>query len=157
MWLLSLMLGRMEGLLKMPKQFTRFMAGTNISYATWAGLDQTARRIRERFIKVFDEYDVILMPPTATTAIFHQQEPDIPRRRLQINGDSISYMDLFVWISPATLFGLPATSAPVGISDRKTPVNIQILAGPYQDRTSIEFARLLVDVKGGFQAPPGYL
>ncbi len=156
MYFLSLLLGRLEEYLRMPKQFSKFMAGTNISYAGWAGLDQTARRFRERFIRVFEDYDVILMPPTATTAILHQQEPDMPRRRVQINGKSISYMDLFIWISPATLFGLPATSAPIGVSDRKTPVNVQIVAGPYRDRTSIDFARYLADIMGGFQAPPGY-
>jgi amidase len=60
------------------------------------------------------------------------------------------------WISTASLSGLPATVAPIGLTDEGLPVGIQILAPMWEDATSIEFAALLSDVTGGFVAPPSY-
>jgi amidase len=51
---------------------------------------------------------------------------------------------------------LPATVAPVGCTSAGLPVGVQIV-GPYlEDRTTIDFARRLGDVIGGFEPPPGY-
>jgi amidase len=53
----------------------------------------------------------------------------------------------------ATACHLPATVAPVGRTTDGLPVGVQIL-GPYlEDHTTIEFARLLGDVIGGFSPP----
>jgi len=66
------------------------------------------------------------------------------------------YFDLATWISFATLAGLPATTAPVGLTRDGLPVGIQIV-GPYlEDATPIDIAGRLADVVGGFQPPPGY-
>jgi amidase len=63
-------------------------------------------------------------------------------------------MDHVCWIALATAAYLPATSAPVGFTPDGLPVSIQIV-GPYLgDRTTIRFAELLADVRGGFQPPP---
>jgi amidase len=65
-------------------------------------------------------------------------------------------MDLSFWISFATLTGLPATTAPVGLTRDKLPVGIQVV-GPYlEDATSIDVAGRLADVLGGFRPPPGF-
>jgi len=55
----------------------------------------------------------------------------------------------------ATLAYLPATAAPSGRSRGGLPVGIQIIGPSFEDRTCIEFAKLLADVAGGFEAPPG--
>ncbi|HSD65336.1 MAG TPA: amidase family protein, partial [Vicinamibacteria bacterium] len=66
------------------------------------------------------------------------------------------YMDQLFWISFATLTGLPATTAPAGLTRDGLPVGVQIL-GPYlEDATPIGVARGLADVVGGFRPPPGY-
>ena len=65
-------------------------------------------------------------------------------------------MDLLKYITPATLTGCPATTAPAGLSKSGLPVGLQIV-GPYlEDATPIKFAELLAREIGGFQAPPGY-
>jgi amidase len=51
---------------------------------------------------------------------------------------------------------LPATVAPVGLSDSGLPVGIQIIGDRFEDRTTIDFARGLSELTGGFVAPPGY-
>jgi amidase len=66
------------------------------------------------------------------------------------------YTELSAWISFATLTGCPATVAPVGRTDAGLPVGVQIL-GPYcEDATTIDIARRMADVTGGFTAPPGF-
>ena len=66
------------------------------------------------------------------------------------------YLDLLFWISFATLAGLPATTAPVGLTRGGLPVGIQII-GPYlEDATPIDLAGRLADVLGGFRPPPRF-
>ena len=48
------------------------------------------------------------------------------------------------------------TAIPIGMSKDDLPISIQVL-GPYlEDRTTIEFARLVGEEIGGYQRPPGY-
>jgi amidase len=61
------------------------------------------------------------------------------------------------WISFASLGGLPATVAPVGLTSSGLPAGIQIVGPMWEDGTSIEFAALLADVAGGFIPPPSFL
>ena len=79
------------------------------------------------------------------------------RRKMMINGQPFSHVYHLPWISLATVFGLPATSAPLGLGADNLPVNVQIIGGAYQDKTTLKFASLLADVMGGFSVPPGYL
>ena len=79
-----------------------------------------------------------------------------PKALLEINGRSRPYIDHFPWIALATLLGLPATSAPLGLSSDGLPINVQII-GPYlEDKTTLAFANKLADVMGGCQVPPGF-
>jgi amidase len=56
----------------------------------------------------------------------------------------------------AIVSGLPATVAPVGQTESGLPVGVQIIGDRFADRTTIDFARGLSGVVGGFVAPPGY-
>jgi amidase len=57
----------------------------------------------------------------------------------------------------AIVSGLPATVAPVGLSESGLPVGIQIIGAEYEDHTTIAFAQGLSDLLGGFKAPPGFI
>ena len=90
-------------------------------------------------------------------AIVHDHSEPIGQRTLVVNGVNRPYWTVLVpW---ATLIGtayLPSTAAPVGTTATGLPVGVQIV-GPYLgDRTTIDFARRLVEVVGGFKRPPGY-
>lgn len=136
-----------------PKRFEHFLAGMAQSHIEWLKNDEKRRRVREKFLQVFEHFDVILMPPTLTTAIKHTQELELPLRKIQVNGERRNYADLLMWISPATLMGLPATSAPLGVTSEGLPVNLQIMGAPFQDKTTLKFAALLAKVTGGFVPP----
>jgi amidase len=96
------------------------------------------------------------MPTAFVPAFPHDHTPSILDRLLMTPAGPRSYMDLTFWISFATLTGLPATTAPVGLTRGNLPVGIQIV-GPYlEDATPIDIAGRLADVLGGFRPPPGF-
>jgi amidase len=104
----------------------------------------------------FGTHDAFLLPTTFVTAFPHDHSEPMSARRIATPEGPRKYTDNFFWISFATLTGLPATTAPVGLTRDGLPVGIQIL-GPYlEDATPIDVARGMVEVFGGFRPPQGY-
>lgn len=112
-----------------------------------------ARAVWQRY---FRSHDAFLMPTAFVPAFPHDHSMPAGARSLATPDGPRPYLDLLFWISFATLSGLPATTAPVGLSRSGLPVGIQIL-GPYlEDATPIDLAGKMADVIGGFRAPKGY-
>jgi amidase len=137
----------------LPKHVDRFVAGLNMGMRDWMALAEEGQRLREAFQAAFTTHDVILAPPTLGTAFPHDHGL-FPTRKLKVDGQTRHYGDQMMWIAPATLMGLPATSAPVGRTPAGLPVNVQIMGAPFEDRTTLAFAQLLTAVTGGFVPPP---
>jgi amidase len=132
------------------------MIGAVASHYDYALRDQQRLLERARWQRYFQQFDAFLMPPHILPAFPH--DPSLPRneRQLQTSTGPRPYRDNTKWISIASLTGLPATSAPVGLSKRGLPVGIQIMGPYYEDGTPIDIARQLTELTGGFQAPPAY-
>jgi amidase len=139
--------------ISLPQHIDRFVAGLNMSHADWLAVAEEGLRLRERFQAAFSTHDVILAPPTLGPAFAHDHSL-FATRKLKVAGQTRHYADQMMWIAPATLMGLPATSAPVGRTPDGLPVNVQIIGAPFDDRTTIRFAQLLAGVAGGFTPPP---
>lgn len=104
----------------------------------------------------FRTHDAFLLPTAFTAAIAHDHSEPMDARRIATPEGARNYMDLLFWMTPATLNGLPATVAPVGLTPDGLPVGVQIV-GPYlEDATPIDLAGRLADLIGGFRAPQGY-
>lgn len=145
-WTPALMRG-LGKVVSLPKSIDQFVEGMTLSHGQWLALIEDSLRLRERFVTAFEQVDVILAPPTMTTAFPHDASM-FATRRLTIDGRTRHYSDLFMWIAPATLLGLPATSAPVARTAEGLPVNVQIIGAPYEDRSTIRFAQLLAGMQG---------
>jgi len=131
------------------------MRGTVLSHREWILCDGARARVRRQWRELFREWDVVLCPPMPTVAFPHDHTPKQERRRIAIDGKSYPYLDQIVWPGLATLPGLPATAAPIGLSPAGLPIGVQII-GPYlEDRTTLAFAELIERAFGGFAAPPG--
>lgn len=154
--LLGWMARAVESFINVPKHFSQFLLGANMSYGAHQQRAERIARLRRKFLQVFTEYDVILMPPTPTTAHPHEQLANLSKRKIAVGHEQRSYTDLFMWVSPVSLLGLPATSAPVGMTTGNLPTNLQIVGAPFQDKLTLRFAQLLAGVTGGFKVPPGY-
>lgn len=121
-----------------------------VTYAEWLGYNTRRIACRSAWMRYFETHDVFLMPAAFTVAFRHDHSPrDL--HSLGYSGRTIEgrpYDDLLYWAHTASLTGLPATVAPVGLTEAGLPCGIQIL-GPFgEDATPIEFAAL-----AGFEVP----
>jgi amidase len=130
--------------------------GAVMSHRAWAAADIARIKLQLQWKALFGEWDVVLCPPMPTAAFPHDHSTPFSARQVEIDGKRYPYFDQMVWPGVATLPGLPATAAPIGISDAGLPIGVQII-GPYlEDRTTIAFAALMEREFGGFVPPPGY-
>jgi len=120
-------------------------------------LVEKQKRQQAMWAAFFERYDVLLAPVAPTVAFPHDHKGiTLLSRTLMINGHEKPMTNCIAWEYMATVSGLPATVAPVGLSDSGLPVGIQIIGARLEDRTTIGFARGLSELVGGFRAPPGY-
>jgi amidase len=122
----------------------------------WLAANEKRQHWRARWAEFFRDHDVLLCPSSPVTAIEHDHEGDVFTRTMQVNGQTRPYADQVGWAGVIGMAYLPATVAPAGRSPAGLPVGVQIV-GPYlEDRTTLDFARRLAEVAGGFEAPPGW-
>jgi amidase len=100
----------------------------------------------------FDEWDVLLCPPSMTTAFPHC-EPGAP---LLIDGQPVTY-----WIVSAhgTLFnysGHPAVVLPYKLDGAGLPIGIQLVGKRWHESRLLAIAKAISEVTGPFRRPPGY-
>ena len=122
-------------------------------FATLADVvEQENRRMASRaaWTRYFEDVDVFLCPTNFTPAFPHDTRPFDERT---IAGDR-PYDDQVFWISQASLPGLPAVAAPIGLTPGRLPVGAQVVGPLHEDDTAITFAELAADVVGGFAPPP---
>ncbi len=105
----------------------------------------------------FQDYDVLLVPVTPTVAFPHDHSDPFIERQITVNETKSMYtLTNMTFMTMAILSGLPATVAPIGISESCFPVGIQIIGAYLEDRSTIDFAIGLSDITGGFVPPPDY-
>ena len=75
---------------------------------------------------------------------------------IPVNGKQVPVTDQMFWAGLASFYLLPGTVAPLGVSKLGLPFGVQILGAMYDDRTTIEVARLLEKSWRGFVPPPGW-
>jgi amidase len=124
------------------------------SHADWNRANEGRTKLRWQCHELFKNIDVLLTPIVPVTAFRHQTGGNPLSRRLTVNGEKRPYMDHLCWAALASAAFLPATSAPVGVTPEGLPINVQIVGPFLGDKTTIRFAELLADVRGGFQPPP---
>jgi len=130
---------------------------SSFDHARWLRETQSRLAFRMLWQKYFESHDVCLLPPTITAAFPHDHSEPIGRRTIDTPEGKRPYLQQVpYWITFASLAGIPATVAPVGLTREGLPVGIQILAPMWEDATSIELAALLSEVTNGFVAPPAY-
>jgi amidase len=142
--------------LLMPAMSRGQPGAQTISAHEWMALLDTQAQIRRQWAELFEAFDVVLTPVHGAPAFPHDDEPDLGKRTLVINGEETPYFAPAAWAGLATLGNLPATVIPVGQTRSGLPFGAQVI-GPYlEDRTTIGFADLVEREFGGFRKPPGF-
>jgi amidase len=131
--------------------------GTALSYRDWGRAHQKRVEMQQQWRELFREFDVVICPVHPVPTWPHDHSADRPARLLDIDGQNYPWMDtLRAWGGVATVPGLPATAAPIGLSEAGLPIGVQIIGPQFEDRTSIAFARFLEREFGGFVPPPNF-
>jgi amidase len=134
----------------------RWASAVTASVQELRTMDGRRRAARAVWQAYFRTHDAFLLPTAFVPAFPHDHQPNQFARTLATAAGSRPYVDLAFWISFASLAGLPATTAPVGLGRGGLPVGIQVV-GPYlEDATPIDVAGRITDVIGGFRPPPGF-
>jgi amidase len=141
--------------LSRPDYGTATLRGNTVSHREWLQLDDERHRLRRRWHAFFENFDVLLCPPTPTVAFPHKTGP-FHERTLTVNGKELPYGDQTFWAAYGGIAYLPGTVAPIGLSPQGLPIGVQIIGPQYSDLTCIHFARLLERHYRRFTPPPGY-
>ena len=104
----------------------------------------------------FEDFDLLLCPAAASAACPHDHAGERYQRKIAVNGKLVPTTDQLFWAGIASLVGLPATAAPIGLTPRGLPVGVQIIGRQYDDLVCIAFARLLEQEYRAFTPPPGF-
>lgn len=135
---------------------TNFLRGITMSHRDWLYASRMQEQLKNEWRKLYQEFNVVLCPvmPTAAFPHDHSVNPDL--RIFDVDGMTVPYSHQYIWTCIATLFGLPATVIPIGFTENKLPVGIQIVGDYLQDRTTIKFVQLVEEELGGFVPPNNY-
>ena len=125
-----------------------------MSHRDWLLLTEKRDANRILWADFFGAVDVLLAPVAFVPAFEHQHEGNIYTRTLTVDGAIRPYSDLIVWTSQFGYVYLPSNVVPAGWTTDGRPVGIQVV-GPYLgDRTTLEFAKYLEGLLGGYRVPP---
>ncbi len=130
--------------------------GATLLHRAWGSANEARTKLRYTWHEFFKRFDVLLTPVAATAAFSHNRNPNRDERTVSVNGKSVPYAEQLFFAGLASLSYLPATAAPIGSTEEGLPVGLQIIGPEGEDRTTIEFARLLAAEIGGFVPPPAY-
>lgn len=128
--------------------------GTTLGHVEWLGLANQRQRLRNTWAEYFQSVDLLLCPVSASAATLHDTTTPFGDQMIEVNGHLVSTIEQWFWASIANCPYLPASVAPVGLTDRGLPVGIQIIAPDRHDHRSITFAAVIEEVLGGYSPPP---
>ena len=130
--------------------------GAVMDHREWSKFNEMRTQIRFQWKRFFEDWDILLCPIIVTTAFPHDHKPKKDRVWI-VNGKEVSYSDNeTVWAGLVNVAYLPSTVFPTGISEDGLPIGVQAISAEFNDRTTIEFARLMASEIGGFTPPIGY-
>lgn len=137
-----------------PLSQAQSVVGLTARHREWLAANETRARMAEKVQAFFETYDVLIAPVFPVAAFPHDHSP-LPLRKLKLSdGRAISYMEMLNWIALATLFGLPATVVPAGLTKGGLPVGLQIIGPHGGDELTLAVAQAIEERLGGFRWPP---
>jgi len=143
-----------EGLEDRTDPLAASLRGQALSHRDWIRADRRRFADRAAWAQVFRDVDVVLCPAMPTAAFPHDARP-MPLRTLDIDGAAIPYPAQSLWGTLATVAGLPAVAAPLGLTPEGLPIGLQAIGPWLEDLTPLAFAEAMEQAFGGFRPPPG--
>ncbi len=131
------------------------------SHRQWLRLEEQRSALRHRWAEWFDSFELLLCPVLPCPAFRHDHDGSFETRTLEIAGETRPHLDLVAWTGLIGITGHPSAVAPIGRVPAEgapsgLPCGVQIVAGYLRDREAIEGARIIEDLLGGYEPPPGF-
>jgi len=136
-----------------PDEAAEVMAG---SHRSWLRATEHRAALHGVWAEWFEQYDLLLCPVLAVPPFAHVREGNIMDRTIEVDGESRSVGSLISWPGLIGVVGLPSAVAPIGRTAAGLPVGMQIVSPYLQDRRSVRAAKLIGEVTGGYEVPPGF-
>jgi len=136
-----------------PDEAAEVMAG---SHRSWLRADEQRAALQRVWARWFEEYDLLLCPVLAVPPFPHHREGNIMERVIVVDGQSRSIGSTISWLGLIGVVGLPSAVAPIGRTAAGLPVGVQLVSPYLHDRRSVQAAKLVGEITGGYQVPPGF-
>jgi amidase len=126
------------------------------SHGEWLLANERRGQIRRAWGRFFQDWDVALCPAFAVPAQPHRHEAPTHALALMVDGRRTRWNEMLFWPGITGGFHLPASVAPLGISQEGLPFGVQIVGPLYGDRTTLMVAGLLERAWLAATPPPGW-
>jgi amidase len=136
-----------------PDEVAEVSAG---SHRAWLRAEEERTALRGVWAEWFEQYDLLLCPVLAVPPFPHNREGNIMDRTIEVNGESRSIVGAISWPGLIGVLGLPSAVAPIGRTAAGLPVGMQLVSPYLHDHRSVRAAKLVGEVTGGYQVPPGF-
>jgi amidase len=137
-----------------PFSWAHGALGVTARHREWLGANEARAKLALSVHEFFAQFDLVLAPATPVVAFPHNHAPVLLRKLKCSDGHSIKYLEMLDWVGFATMFGLPATAVPAGLTDRGLPVGVQIIGPHGRDSLTLSLAQIIDEQIGGFRPPP---
>lgn len=121
--------------------------GTRATATDWFDLLDAQARNEAAWAALFEQFDYVLAPPAPILA-FEHDATDIRDRKVTINGEVRSFVEVFAWAGLVTFPNLPATVLPIGHTAH-LPCGLQVIGPRWGDLGTIGAAREIDVILGG--------
>jgi amidase len=136
--------------------YAQYIRGATQVYRDWLGTDVKRQNLRKKWADFFRDFDILLCPVVPAPEMHHNHSHDFFNRTIRVNGSPHPYMNTAGWAGLTGLVYLPSTVMPAGSTSDGMPIGLQVV-GPYLgDSTTIQAAKLISEITGGFRQPPGF-
>ena len=139
-------LAKKETLLIDPKDKSYFSYVNRAAIPThrkFFNIQQKKQVIKNKWSKFFQNWDILLYPNTASTAIHHDQDLPRHKRTILVNGKEENYNDQLFWPGLAIDSYLPSTGFPICLFKNGLPIGIQAIGPFLHDLDTIKFAEMI--------------
>tara|TARA_A100001388_G_scaffold176257_1_gene131916 strand:+ start:3410 stop:4864 length:1455 start_codon:yes stop_codon:yes gene_type:complete len=126
--------------------------GTVLSHRHWIRQNYRREQIKISWYEFFEDWDLLICPQLATTAIEHNHKK-ISERTITVDNHEQRYFQQIFWPGLAVNAHLPSTVFPTGLSSNNLPIGLQAIGGAYMDKTTIKFAELYEKEFNSFVLP----
>src|SRR5207245_3209152 len=99
--------------------------GGTLLHRAWGNANEVRTKLRYTWHEFFKRFDVLLTPVAATAAFPHNHNPSRDERTVSVDGKSVPYAEQLFFAGLSSLSYLPATAAPIGLTEAGLPVGLQ--------------------------------